>query len=203
MKLYHTPYVLRAIYPTYCWRRKTDHKVLYLTFDDGPTAELTAWLLDTLAQYKAKATFFCVGENVKSLPQQYQAILKAGHSIGNHTYNHLKGWKTSLTQYLENVALCSAYVESSLFRPPYGKITRAQAKALQQQGYRIVMWDVLSYDFLEGLDKQEAMRKIKKYAGRGSILVMHDNLKAEENIHCLLPEVLKHYSEQGYRFEAL
>ena len=178
-------------------------KVIYLTFDDGPTHELCPWILDTLAKYNAKATFFCVGENVQYRQKMFESIVEAGHAVGNHTHNHLNGRKTRLINYLENVALCGHYLDSQLFRPPYGRITRRQARELRALGYKIIMWDVLSYDFIADLNKALAFNKIKQYAGPGSIVVFHDNIKAEANLKYLLPATLAHFSSLGYSFKAI
>jgi len=178
-------------------------KTLYLTFDDGPTEEVTHWILNTLEEYNARATFFCVGGNVARHPEIYEALLDKGHAIGNHTYNHLNGWKTKTADYIGNVAKAAELIQSRLFRPPYGKIKPSQAKALKNKGFQIILWSVLTYDFDRGLDTSEAWKNILKYTLPGSILVFHDHVKAFENLRELLPKTLAHFQSQGYIFEKI
>lgn len=177
-------------------------KILYLTFDDGPIPEVTPWVCEELDKYKAKATFFCIGENISRHPEIYQQVLAAGHQTGNHTYHHLNGWKVTDEEYLEDIRLTTTYCASSLFRPPYGRIKKSQSKKLTKQ-YRITMWDVLSYDFDAGTTPESCLRYVTEQAGPGSIVVFHDSLKAEKNLRFALPGVLEHFSSEGYRFESI
>lgn len=197
-----TPAFLQFFMPGYTWRIPSRDKILYLTFDDGPIPELTPWVLETLQQYGARATFFCVGDNVRKHPAVFQQVKSAGHAVGNHTFNHLNGWKTDTATYLENVASCTQQFESKLFRPPYGRLTRAQQKSLKPD-FRIVMWDVLSGDFSPKISAEQCLQHVVKHARPGSIVVLHDSLKAERNLRFVLPRVLEHFGRLGFRFEAL
>lgn len=193
--------LLSKIYPSLLWQMpKEERDSLYLTFDDGPIPELTPWVLDILKEYNAKATFFCVGENVKKYPAIYQRILDEGHSVGNHTFNHVKGWKMKARSYIDNVKKAERMIESKLFRPPYGKVTRKQIIRLKKLGYRLVMWNVLTRDYDKRVSKEKCL-EIALKATSGSIIVFHDNLKASRNIKFALPKLLA--SKVGFRFNAL
>ena len=202
MYLTKTPSFIQSRFPDYVWSVPTSDPILYLTFDDGPIPDVTEWVLDQLKQYQAKATFFCVGENVQRYPSIYQRILTEGHSVGNHTYHHKNGWKTDKVQYLYNVAQCAKLVDSTLFRPPYGRLKPSQAKQIKQE-YKIIMWDVLTGDFDPHLKPEDCYQNVLKNTKAGSILVFHDSLKAQPILTEVLPRVLAHYHEHGYKFEAL
>jgi peptidoglycan-N-acetylglucosamine deacetylase len=202
MYLVKTPNWLQSYFQDYTWKIDTSEKVLYLTFDDGPIPEVTPWVLKQLEVYNAKATFFCVGENIEKHPEIFQNLLIKGHSVGNHTYNHLNGWKTDKATYLKNTVQCAALMECHLFRPPYGRLTPAQAKALKLQ-YRIVLWDVLSGDFDPQITSEQCLQNILQNTENGSIIVMHDSLKAERHLIYVLPKVLAHFAELGFRFERI
>ncbi len=202
MFLVKTPALIRALMPAFEWRLPSKEKILYLTFDDGPIPVLTPWVLDVLQQYGAKATFFCVGHNVQKHPDIYARILAEGHSTGNHTFNHLNGWKTDTTTYLDNVQKCAEWVDSPLFRPPYGRITRTQRRSLSQQ-YRLIMWDVLSGDFSANISPEQCRDGVIRHARSGSIIVFHDNIKATKNLHFALPAVLEHFLDKGFTFDAI
>lgn len=190
--------------PFLSWKnRASKENTLYLTFDDGPHPEVTPWVLDELKRFNAKATFFCVGDNVRKFPEVYQRILDEGHKTGNHTFNHLNGWKVSRQHYLDNVDACRELVDSSLFRPPYGKISVPEALALKRKNYRIVMWSLLSRDFEPGLDIASSLRVLKEQSGNGSIVLFHDSEKAEHNLRNILPGYLAHFSSLGYQFATL
>lgn len=201
----------KLLYPSLLWKLPSKQKILYLTFDDGPNLEITPWVLEILKKFKAKATFFCVGENVSIYPDIFTQILIEGHHIGNHTYNHLKGWKTSENAYLENIHLAEEAMlkhskptePNKLFRPPYGKILPGQIKKLQKLGYKIVMWDVISGDFDAQLSARDCYQNVIKNCGSGSIVVFHDSKKATNKLREVLPEVLKYYQEKGFEFKAL
>ena len=195
-------YIFRVFYPSLTWRVKTNKKILYLTFDDGPIPEVTPWVLEQLNIYNATATFFCIGDNVKKHPDIYNNIISQGHKTGNHTFSHLNGWKVPEKTYLENVTIAKEYIDSDLFRPPYGKITRSLISSLKKE-FRIVMWDVLSYDFDRRYDGNDCFQKVVRLSISGSIIVFHDSLKAKDRLQIALPQVLKHFSEKGYSFKAL
>jgi peptidoglycan-N-acetylglucosamine deacetylase len=200
-----TPWWLRRLYSGLLWRIPQREKVLYLTFDDGPHPEATPFVLDTLKQYGAKATFFCIGKNVEAYPQIYKDVLLDGHRVGNHTHNHLNGWKTPDKRYLENIREAAVLIDSDLFRPPYGRIGNLQASILRGPpfNYRIVMWEVLSADFDLSVTPERCARNVIRHARRGSIVVFHDSAKAMTSLRRALPEVLAHFAGRGYRFEAI
>ena len=202
MYLVKTPRLLQNLLPTFTWRLPTEEKVIYLTFDDGPIPEVTPWVLDTLSAYNAKATFFCVGDNVKKNPSVFQRVLSEGHAVGNHTFNHLNGWNSENISFFHNVRHCAKLVKSSLFRPPYGRLTPKQAQFLTRH-YKVVMWDVLSGDFDQTISNEDCLNNVMTSTKKGSIIVFHDSLKAAERMMFTLPKVLDHFSNKGYRFETI
>ena len=202
MYLVRTPRLIQNLFPSYTWRVPTEEKVLYITFDDGPIPEITPWVLETLRTFNAKATFFCVGDNVKKNPSVFQQVLAEGHTVGNHTFNHLSGWDTENIPYFHNIRHCAKLVKSNLFRPPFGRLTPKQTQFLTRH-YNIVMWDVLSGDFDESLTNEDCLKNVTSAARRGSIVVFHDSVKAAEKLKFTLPKVLEHYAAKGYRFESL
>ncbi len=202
MYLVKTPDFIQSLFPNFTWKIPTKEKIIYLTFDDGPIPEVTPWVLETLEKFNAKATFFCVGENVKKNPGILKQIVAAGHSVGNHTYNHLNGWGTDNIPYFHNTRHCANLVKSSLFRPPYGRLMPKQAQFLQRH-YRIIMWDVLSGDFDPNISAEQCFNNVKQKTRKGSIVVFHDSLKAFEKLKIVLPQVLDYFSKKGFRFEAL
>ncbi|MDI9255827.1 polysaccharide deacetylase family protein [Flavobacterium sedimenticola] len=197
---------VKTIFPNYIWAIPTDSKEVFLTFDDGPIPEITEWVLHQLEQYNAKATFFCIGDNIQKHPAVFQKVTAQGHAIGNHTFNHLKGWKVSLEDYIENTKKCSVtmanHLQNSepghLFRPPYGKIKRAQAKALRHLGYKIIMWDVISMDFDASVSPEKCLENVIKNVENGSIIVFHDSVKAWKNLEYVLPKTLEFLQEKGF-----
>lgn len=206
-----TPFVVKKMFPDYVWEISTNQKELYLTFDDGPTPEITLWVLDCLKHYQAKATFFCIGENVKKHPELFQSLLDHGHSIGNHTNNHIKGWKTKTKEYLENVREAQETINNhllqssnnNLFRPPYGQISPKQGKKLIGNGYKVVMWDVLSFDWDKSVSNQECFNYVTSKSKNGSIVVFHDSVKASNNMKYTLPKVLEYYTDKGFAFKGI
>jgi peptidoglycan/xylan/chitin deacetylase (PgdA/CDA1 family) len=203
--LVKTPSWVKKIYPNYTWEMPKGNKVIYLTFDDGPHPEATTFVLDCLQQFNAKATFFCIGKNVQAHPAIYKRIIDDGHAVGNHTHHHLNGWKTKDADYLKDIEEASGYIHSCLFRPPYGRITRFQAQQLKAARYQfeIIMWTVLSGDFDPRLKKEKCWQQIALNIDDGSIVVFHDSAKAYDKLIYVLPKVLEHFTNQGYRFERL
>ncbi len=198
---YTIPRVLISLFPSCTWKVKTWDKVIYLTFDDGPHPEITPWVLNELQKYAAKATFFCVGENVQKFPEVYKKVIASENAIGNHTMHHVKGWHLSDYQYLEDVREASGLIQSKLFRPPYGRIKFSQLKKLRGD-YKIIMWSKLSRDYDANLNIEESLTAMKQ-VNSGDILVFHDSEKAFPQLKQLLPELLDHYSKLGFRMEAL
>ena len=200
-----TPKWLMRWYSNCIWEMPNQEKVIYLTFDDGPHPEATPFVLDTLKEYHAKASFFCIGKNVVAHPAIYQRIIAEGHAVGNHTFNHLNGWKTSDAMYMDNIAKAKQYIDSSLFRPPYGKITPFQLTLLSKANFKLtpVMWTVLSGDFDVNRTKESCLQNVLKSTSNGSIIVFHDSEKAFEKMNYTLPKMLEHFKQQGYRFEKI
>jgi peptidoglycan/xylan/chitin deacetylase (PgdA/CDA1 family) len=193
---------IQWVFRSITWRITTNEKVIYLTFDDGPIPEVTPWVLETLAAFDAKATFFCIGDNVRKYPDIYKQLLKNGHRVGNHTFNHLNGWRTWDKNYLANIEKCSQYVTSTLFRPPYGKLKPSQTRQIRKQ-YQVVLWDVLSGDFDAEITSEVCLHHVIDNATKGSIVVFHDSLKAEKHLRFVLPKVLEFYKGKGFRFDVL
>lgn len=231
-------FLFRCLYPSALFRISSGEKKIFLTFDDGPTAEVTLGVLSVLKKYGAKATFFCTGENIEKEPGIFRQIVSEGHAVGNHTYSHLNGWKTKTKDYLEDVEKCkttivkwlNAYMVSNshsaiqpfnhstinhnFFRPPYGKMKLSQYSILNTRPnerfhsfgraqYSIIMWDVLSGDFDEGISKEKCLRQVLAKVRAGSIVVFHDSLKAKEKLLFVLPRVIEHFGEEGYEFAKL
>ena len=186
------------------WKIPTKKKILYLTFDDGPHEKATPFVLDELKKYNAKATFFCLGKNVQSHPEIYQRILNEGHSTGNHTFNHLNAWHVKNGEYIDDVKQAENFIQSKLFRPPYGRIYPSLSKKLRTQfGYKIIMWHVLSGDFDESIAPEKCLNNVLNKAQKGSIIVFHDSSKAYKSLQFALPEVLKNFTEKGFVFKSL
>ncbi|MCO6497333.1 MAG: polysaccharide deacetylase family protein [Chitinophagaceae bacterium] len=203
--LVKAPKLLQQLYPNCLWKVKTLEKKIYLTFDDGPDPVITPYVLDLLEQYNAKATFFCIGKRVEEYPEIYQQILNRGHKTGNHTYSHLNGWKTSSTQYFNDVEKAAKLINSRLFRPPYGRIRRFQLKTITGEKLKLkpVMWHVLSGDFDTSLKPEQCYLNVVSYAEPGSIVVFHDSEKAFPRLKDTLPKVLKHLTDKGFTFSIL
>jgi len=181
------------------WHYSRDSKIIYLTFDDGPTPEITHKVMNLLDEYHAKGTFFCLGRNVDRHPEIYQEIVSRGHGVGNHTYSHLKGWRTGLKTYIQDIHLAESHIDSKLFRPPYGRIRNVQLRYISKL-YRIVMWDVLTHDYNKHIPKELILKTTLRSTKSGSIIVFHDSVKASNNLFYILPRLLEHFSKQGYQF---
>jgi peptidoglycan/xylan/chitin deacetylase (PgdA/CDA1 family) len=213
---------IKKIFPNYVWDIPNTENKIYLTFDDGPTPEITEWVLEQLKKHQAKATFFCIGKNINNHKDIFFKIIDEGHFIGNHTYNHLKGWITSTEDYLDNIALCKSEINNAspvlyrsglnfticnpqtpLFRPPYGKIKNSQSKKLRQLGYKIIMWDVLSADFDQNITPEKCLENVLKNVQSGSVIVFHDSTKAFKNLEYTLPRSLEILKQRGFVFEVI
>ncbi len=206
MYLIKTPWLLKKLYPkNLIWNMPREQKIIYLTFDDGPIPDVTPWVLKTLENRQIKATFFCIGDNIQKHPQIFEELKKQGHAIGNHTFNHLKGWAVHDDVYLDNIKKCAAHTGVNLFRPPYGRIKRSQIKKLQKQHpkAKIVMWDVLSGDFDIALNPEKCLSNVIKHTTNGSIIVFHDSLKAKKRLLYTLPKAIDYWKQQGYIFKTL
>ena len=207
MKFYFvkTPKLIKLIFKQWFWSFSNKEKAIYLTFDDGPTPEITEWTLNQLQKYNAKATFFCIGKNVKKHPEIFQNILEHNHSIGNHTNNHFNGWKNNIETYLKNIDYCETEItqNSKLFRPPYGKLKLFQAKRIRENGYKIIMWDVLSADFDTSISNEKCLKNVTSNIENGSIVVFHDSEKASKKLRYVLPKILEYYSDNGYNFKSI
>lgn len=208
----------KVIYPSLLWNFNIKEKNIFLTFDDGPIPEITPWVLHNLKEYNAKASFFCIGENVAKHPEIFQMLLEDGHTIGNHSHNHLNGWKTNCNSYVSNVLQAEeaikehsskvkiqpqASVVKKLYRPPYGRIRPSQVRELEKRDYKIVMWDVISGDYNAAQSSQKCKEKVISFTKPGSIIVFHDSVKAFPNLQIILPEVLKYFTSKGFEFKCL
>jgi peptidoglycan/xylan/chitin deacetylase (PgdA/CDA1 family) len=211
MILHKTNFLMRALYPDFIWRKDKQEKTIYLTFDDGPIPDVTEFVLETLARFDAKATFFCIGDNIRKHPHIFEKIIDGGHTIGNHTYNHLRGWATEDEEYLANVKQCDAEISSKLkwagnrkklFRPPHGRVKRSQAKGLLTE-YEVIMWDVLTADYEASLSPERVLAKALQYTENGSIVLFHDSIKANKNMSFALPRLLEYFSEREFRFQSI
>lgn len=201
----------KTVFPNYIWEIPNHEKKVYLTFDDGPIPEITEWTLAQLKKHNAKATFFCIGDNIQKYPEVFQKVIEHGHAIGNHTFNHLKGWETSLEDYIENTKKCSETMTSpqlntenqQLFRPPYGKIKPSQARSLRKLGYKIIMWDIISMDFDQNISPEKCLDNVLKNIESGSIIVFHDSVKAWKNLEYVLPKTLAFLNEKEFVCEKI
>lgn len=202
MRFYRTPSVLPLFYPSLLWRVDTPQKEIYLTFDDGPVKGPTDFVLDTLNSFNAKATFFCIGDNIKKHPGLFKKVIDGGHTVGNHTFNHLNGWKTTNEEYIRNTVDCQKLLpQKKFFRPPFGRIKRSQIPLLKE--YRIVMWDVLTFDYDRSLNEEKCLRGSTVATRSGSIVVFHDSIKAEKNLTYVLPRFMEDCASKGFSFKSL
>jgi peptidoglycan/xylan/chitin deacetylase (PgdA/CDA1 family) len=184
------------------WDFYGDHRDVYLTFDDGPTPGITPWVLDQLEAAQARATFFCLGRNVEKYPEIYNRILSSGHSVGNHSYSHMKGFRSTVGRYMDDIHLAGNLIESKLFRPPYGRILPGQVRAVLER-YDIIMWDVLSIDYNGSLDGERVLKNVIRNVRPGSIIVFHDSEKASTNLTFALPRSLEFLQQNGYEMKAI
>lgn len=215
-----TPRFIRFLFPNYLWKINNKPHKLFLTFDDGPIPEITEWVLDILNQESIKATFFCIGENIQKNPKIFKRILSEGHAVGNHTYNHLNGWKKNNSDYIKNFKLCEEIIKVSkqtieksndnikkenslLFRPPYGKIKPTASRYIRKKKHKIIMWDVLSYDFDSSISPQQCYENVINNVRSGSIIVFHDSLKAAKNMQYTLPKAIQFLKKKGFVFETI
>ena len=196
------PGIFKKIYPSLTWDIGVEEKEIFLTFDDGPHPLITPKVLDILDKHNAKAVFFCVGDNVRKYPETYSQILERGHKTGIHTYNHLNGWKTDNKSYLQNIEKSAKYINSNLFRPPYGRISPSQIKILKKK-YKIIMWSILTRDYDSAVSKQQCFEITINKTSPGSIVVFHDSEKAEKNMIYALPLFLDHFISRGYKFNTI
>lgn len=203
---------IKWVFPKYIWDIKNVDNQIYLTFDDGPIPEITEWVLDILNKYEVKATFFCIGDNIEKHPEVFQKVIQNEHSIGNHTFNHLKGWNFSTEEYIENTLQCEKAItsnseivnlKSKIFRPPYGKIKLSQSKILRKLGYKIIMWDVLSVDYDKEISPEQCLENIIQNTVSGSIIACHDSLKAFKNLEYALPKAIEYLKYKGFVFERI
>jgi peptidoglycan/xylan/chitin deacetylase (PgdA/CDA1 family) len=207
MRYYKTPSTLQRVFSSFVWKIPQEKPTIYLTFDDGPIPELTPWVIEVLKEYKAKATFFCVGDNIQKHSAIFRNLIDEEHSIGNHTYSHLNAWKTDRKIYLQDIQDCQKEIEkrngnTRFFRPPYGKLNFYLRTEIQKN-YQIVLWDVLSYDFDEQLSRENCLKNVLKNTENGSIIVFHDNIKATRNLIYTLPRLIEHFGEKGFVFDKL
>ena len=202
MAVVKNPVIIKKLFYKMVWNFPRLSRDIYLTFDDGPTPGITPWVLEQLEQFNAKATFFCIGKKVEKHPDLFQKVINHGHSIGNHSYSHLNGWKTKRVEYFNDVQLAKNYIDSNLYRPPYGKIKPSQKKALMKN-YKIVMWDVLSGDYDFKVSKQQCATNVINNAKAGSIILFHDSADAKENLFYALPKVMEKFHRKGYCFRAI
>jgi peptidoglycan/xylan/chitin deacetylase (PgdA/CDA1 family) len=206
-----TNWIIKKLFSSYVWDIPNTGNKIYLTFDDGPIPEITEWVLEELKKHNVKATFFCIGDNIAKHPEIFKKVIDEGHAVGNHTFNHLNGWKTTTETYLENFERCERTIQQSsinnlnskIFRPPYGKIKRSQAKAIHQLGYKIIMWDVLSVDFDSNLSQEKCLENVLFNVRSGSIIVFHDSIKAFKNLEFTLPKTLEFLKEKGFVFDVI
>lgn len=198
-----TPFLLKWIFPQYVWKVQRTKKKVFLTFDDGPIPLVTDFILDVLKKQQVKATFFCVGENVAKQQAIYNRILQEGHQVGNHTFNHLNGWKTATKKYVQNVVKAQNRIKSKLFRPPYGKITPKQAKLLQKSGFKIIMWSILSGDFDQEITAEICYKNVIKNVRNGDIIVFHDNIKSKAKLELILEKTIIALKQKEFEFGLL
>ncbi len=200
--------IIKKLFSGYVWDIPNHNKTVYLTFDDGPTPQVTEWVLSILKQHNIKATFFCIGNNIEKHPEIFKKVIKEGHTVANHTFNHVNGWKTDSKIYLDNFIACEDSIikhsdgngTKKLFRPPYGKIKRRQATTIRNMGYKIIMWDVLSADFDKSITPQRCLQNVTKNTREGSVIIFHDSVKAFQNLEYALPKAIEYLKDNNFTF---
>jgi peptidoglycan/xylan/chitin deacetylase (PgdA/CDA1 family) len=203
--------LIKRILRNFIWHLPNKEKKVYLTFDDGPTPEVTEWVLDVLKAHAVKATFFCIGNNIEKYPDIFRKVIDGGHAIGNHTYNHLNGWNTDNNTYFDNIAAAEksiqnrlpSFLHNKLFRPPYGKIKASQSAEVRKQGYKIIMWDVLSADFDQSITPEKCLKNVTVNTCEGSIIIFHDSVKAYGNLSYVLPKAIEYLKDKGFSFDKI
>jgi peptidoglycan/xylan/chitin deacetylase (PgdA/CDA1 family) len=203
--------VIKRVFKNFVWHLPNKEKKVYLTFDDGPTPEVTEWVLSILSAHRIKATFFCIGNNIEKHPEIFSKVVAGGHAIGNHTYNHLNGWNTDNQTYFENIAAAEKSIagrlptlmQNKLFRPPYGKMKASQSAQIRKQGYKIIMWDVLSADFDQAISPEKCLRNVTNNTCEGSIIIFHDSVKAYKNLSYALPKAIEYLKRKNYYFDKI
>jgi peptidoglycan-N-acetylglucosamine deacetylase len=204
-----TSFLIKKIFPKFIWDIPNDENKIYLTFDDGPTPKITPWVLDELKKHHIKATFFCIGNNILDYPDIFQRIIAEGHSVGNHTFSHLKGWDTATGEYIQNIQACGAEIQkynsggNRLFRPPYGKISRSQTGKVLQMGFRIIMWDILTVDYDKNVSPEKCLNNATQKTQSGSIIIFHDSIKAFPNLEYALPKTIEILKNKGFKFDTI
>lgn len=194
------PKLVRWMYPQAIWRMNPKEKAVYLTFDDGPIPQMTPWVLDVLDKYNIKATFFLVGDNVRKHPKEFEMLKAKGHRLGNHTFNHIRGFEWLTKNYLANTEKANELIQTDLFRPPHGHMRWLQYELLRRK-YKIIMWDLVTRDYSKHLNGEQVFEKVKKYVRNGSIITFHDSIKSEKNTKYALPRSIEWLLEQGYEFK--
>ena len=203
MLIEQPPFFYRLLFPGSVWRINPCEKSVYLTFDDGPIPEITEWVLDLLDQYDVKATFFCVGDNVRKYPEIYANVLQRGHATGNHTFNHIQGIRYWSRNFLSNTEKAAELIKSNLFRPPHGHMRLPQVLRLKKKGYKIIMWDVVTRDYSPHMTGEKVLANVKRYTRKGSIIVFHDSVKSEKNMKWALPRAIEWLKSEGYTFKKI
>lgn len=203
-----TGWLIKKLFKGYVWNIPNQTKTVYLTFDDGPTPEITEWVLDILRLHNIQATFFCIGNNIKNNPEIFKKVIADGHAIGNHTFNHLNGWRNDNETYFSDLVDCEREITKGLgvenkiklFRPPYGRMKTSQARGVRKRGYKIIMWDVLSADFDKTITPEKCLENVIKNTSEGSVIIFHDSIKAFPNLEYALPRVIEYLKKNNFRF---
>ena len=194
-----TPSIAKYLYPSLVWKKNTEQKKIWITFDDGPDKKVTPFLVNLLGKFNIKATFFIIGKQAKKHPELVKLIINNGHKIGNHSFSHLNGYSTKNNKYLQDIEQAKKHINSDIFRPPFGKITPFQIKNLKKD-FKIIMWDIMSWDFKENISSDKILRNVMDNVESGSIILFHNNLKSYNNLKKTLEIILEKLKEQEYQF---